>query len=135
MLVMAVLIVPPCNCLATVNYILSGNNGNILNTGDSISTFTDDGHTYQLIMQSDCNLVLYDNGSPVWASGSGGRGSDCLFQILPSGNLRIIADSGSGNTVWFTDNAVELSNYILLLQGDRNLVLYGGVKWATNTAS
>ncbi|KAF3338445.1 Mannose-specific lectin [Carex littledalei] len=42
-----------------------------------------------LAMQTDCNLVLYDNGWPIWASNTAGAGEDCHLGMLYNGNLVI----------------------------------------------
>ncbi|MEH1834991.1 MAG: hypothetical protein V7L29_23765 [Nostoc sp.] len=52
-------------------------------------------------MQSDCNLVNYTyNGTPVWASRTDGRGSNCRLQLQDDGNLVIY--TGNNVPVWQT---------------------------------
>ncbi|CAA6675188.1 unnamed protein product [Spirodela intermedia] len=64
-------------------------------------------------MQNDCNLVLYDGGA-VWSSRTFGKGTNCLWRATQLG----------------------FGNYVLVLQRDRNLVIYNGQSraiWATGT--
>lgn len=84
-----------------------------------------------LIMQTDCNLVLYDNGNAVWSSGTSNGGSGCRLRMQGDGNLVIY--SNNGNSVWASNTQRGEGNYVLVLQRDRNLVIYGGAFWSTNT--
>jgi hypothetical protein len=105
------------------------------------------GHA-RLSMQTDGNLVLYDNrnGTPRWASGTNGSGAtQMLFQ--PDGNL-VVYTAGYASAVWasHTDNKCDAGTAPLLgLQEDSNLVIYCGYVnsagdlyvapiWATNTS-
>ncbi|KAH7692356.1 alpha-D-mannose-specific plant lectins domain-containing protein [Dioscorea alata] len=87
--------------------------------------------SYTYIMQSDCNLVLYDNGNPIWASGTYARGTHCHVIMQSDGNL-VIYDKNN-NAVWASNTNMGQGNYVLILQKDRNVVIYGGALWATNT--
>lgn len=92
---------------------------------------------YQLILQGDGNLVLYEPGQvPVWATGTW-----TLPQLLRPTRLDMQAD---GNIVLYTAfNYVAWSPNIhgrggdrLVLQPDRNVVVYtpgGEPVWATDT--
>jgi len=48
----------------------------------------------ELIMQSDCNLVLYENGDPMWRSGTSSSYSNCSVDMQTDGNLVIYTPNG-----------------------------------------
>ncbi|KAG6476876.1 hypothetical protein ZIOFF_066124 [Zingiber officinale] len=105
---------------------------NILYGGDTLSTGQSITHgAYTFIIQSDCNLVLYDNGRAVWSSGTYGRGRNCILSMQTDGNL-VIYD-GSKKAVWASNSRGSQANYILVLQRDRNVVIYGAPRWSTGT--
>lgn len=92
------------------------------------------------IFQTDGNFVLYDNGRPIWASGTNGRGATRLT-LQNDGNIVIYnartQPLWSSNT-WGIYNSTNQNT--LVMQNDGNLVLYqGGVNflgraiWATGT--
>ncbi|KAI0519205.1 hypothetical protein KFK09_006647 [Dendrobium nobile] len=88
---------------------------------------------YLFIMQQDCNLVLYDNGGAVWATGTNGQASDCVLNMQNDGNLVIYSDS---NVIWASNTNRQDGDYFLLLQRDRNVVIYDNANnaiWATGT--
>ncbi|XP_039127950.1 mannose-specific lectin-like [Dioscorea cayenensis subsp. rotundata] len=116
------LVASPLCCMA--NFILYS--GESLRSGEALSYAS-----YTFIMQSDCNLVEYDNGNPIWASGTNGRGSSCYVTLQSDGNL-VIYDK-KNKAVWASNTSVGQGNYVLILQKDRNVVIYGGALWATNT--
>ncbi|XP_020104167.1 mannose-specific lectin-like [Ananas comosus] len=86
---------------------------------------------YRFTMQTDCNLVLYDGGSPVWASQTYHKGTGCALKMQSDGNL-VIYDS-SGSPLWASNTGGEQGNYVCILQRDRNVVVYGPALWATGT--
>ncbi|KAJ0973143.1 hypothetical protein J5N97_021102 [Dioscorea zingiberensis] len=100
--------------------------GEILHYGHALSW-----GSYTFIMQSDCNLVLYDTGNPVWASDTGGLASQCYVTLQSDGNLVIY--NNNNKTVWASNTNRDQGYYVLILQKDRNVVIYGGAIWATNT--
>nr|3A0C_A Chain A, Mannose/sialic acid-binding lectin [Polygonatum cyrtonema]3A0C_B Chain B, Mannose/sialic acid-binding lectin [Polygonatum cyrtonema]3A0C_C Chain C, Mannose/sialic acid-binding lectin [Polygonatum cyrtonema]3A0C_D Chain D, Mannose/sialic acid-binding lectin [Polygonatum cyrtonema]3A0D_A Chain A, Mannose/sialic acid-binding lectin [Polygonatum cyrtonema]3A0E_A Chain A, Mannose/sialic acid-binding lectin [Polygonatum cyrtonema] len=100
---------------------------NSLFTGHSLEV----GPSYRLIMQGDCNFVLYDSGKPVWASNTGGLGSGCRLTLHNNGNL-VIYDQ-SNRVIWQTKTNGKEDHYVLVLQQDRNVVIYGPVVWATGS--
>ncbi|KAG6476875.1 hypothetical protein ZIOFF_066123 [Zingiber officinale] len=100
--------------------------GDTMNAGQSL---TQGGYTF--IMQTDCNLVLYDSGRAVWASGTDGRGRNCVLRMQTDGNL-VIYD-GNNRAVWASNTSGPRGNFVLILQRDRNVVIYGCPRWATNT--
>ncbi len=87
---------------------------------------------FSLALQTDGNLVLYEGGEAVWASGTDGREvSKAIMQ--EDGNLVLYATDGE--PVWASETDGNNGAY-LLLQDDRNLVIYsaeGNPIWATNT--
>ncbi|CAL9763195.1 unnamed protein product [Musa acuminata subsp. burmannicoides] len=86
--------------------------------------------SYRFIIQSDCNLVLYDSGNAVWSSGTDNRGYNCILKMQADGNLVIYSN---GNALWASNTSRDQGNYILVLQRDRNVVIYGPAIWATGT--
>ncbi|XP_058106568.1 mannose-specific lectin-like [Magnolia sinica] len=97
-----------------------------LNTGE----FLENG-PYRFIMQADCNLVLYVNGTrALWSSRTNGRGTSCRATLQNNGNLVVLSGT---DVVWTSNTAVGANNYRLIVQGDGNVVIYGGAMWATNT--
>ncbi|KAM0953375.1 putative bulb-type lectin domain-containing protein [Dioscorea sansibarensis] len=116
------LVASPLCCMA--NFILYS--GESLKSGEALYWAS-----YTFIMQSDCNLVEYENGSPIWASNTGGLGRNCYVILQSDGNL-VIYDNNN-RAVWASNTNVGPGNYVLILQKDRNVVIYGGALWATNT--
>jgi hypothetical protein len=88
---------------------------------------------FQLIMQSDGNLVLYDNVAgrkPIWTSGTQGKPvNNCVMQS--DGNLVIY---GLPNPIWDSGTQGH-PNAFLRVQDDGNIVIYqpGPSLWASNT--
>ncbi|KAM0953372.1 putative bulb-type lectin domain-containing protein [Dioscorea sansibarensis] len=115
-------VVSPLCCMA--NFILWS--GESLKEGQALAYAA-----YTFIMQSDCNLVLYDNGKPVWASNTGGLAKHCYAILQSDGNL--VVYNNNNHPVWASNTNVGQGYYVLILQRDRNVVIYGGARWATNT--
>ena len=92
-----------------------------------------DGH-YDLVMQSDGNLVLYlETGRALWSTKTAGNPGDHAV-MQTNGNLTVY-DAG-GNALWSTNTAGDNCAY-LTVQNDGNVVLYGssGAVWATGTVN
>lgn len=105
---------------------------NILYSGDSLSAGQLLVHeNYVFTIQRDCNLVLYDAGSAVWASGTNGGGTNCRLTMQGDGNL--VVYDGNNKAVWASNTRRSQGNYVLIMQRDRNVVIYGGAVWATGT--
>jgi hypothetical protein len=100
---------------------------------------------YELIMQTDGNLVLYYKtaGSPEWASNTAGN-SGAFLDLKATGYMAVYTPSGA--LAWVPDEpGINSDNDIipvLVVQNDGNVVLYrtqqnssGGasVLWASNT--
>jgi hypothetical protein len=86
---------------------------------------------YQLVMQSDGNLVLYSAAGPLWAAGT--TANPGAYLIDQGGNL--IVYPSSGPALWASNTGY--SNGTAVLQDDGNFVLYsqsGTPLWSTNTA-
>jgi hypothetical protein len=89
-----------------------------------------DGH-YELLMQSDGNLVEYiAGGRPIWASNtSGDTGSHAVMQ--PGGNLALYNPAGAA--VW-SSNSRGTGCPELTIQNDGNVVIYSPrAIWASHT--
>jgi hypothetical protein len=95
------------------------------------STLSCDGR-FKLILQGDGNLVLYQSGTPLWASNTVGKASaDAIMQ--GDGNF-VIYDS-SGKPLWASDTAGNNGAY-LTVQNDGNTVIFsasGATLWSTGT--
>jgi len=91
---------------------------------------------YELIMQSDGNLVLYYVASskayPLWATHTVGNTGDHVV-LQTDGNLVVYSSGGTG--LWYA-NSYGNPGATLALQDDGNLVIYSTTStavWATNT--
>lgn len=85
---------------------------------------------YTLTLQDDGNLVLTENGKPVWASGTDGQ-DVVRAEVQKDGNFVLYSPN---KPVWHTDTKGK-KDVKLVLQDDRNLVLYAadGPAWSTKT--
>lgn len=105
--------------------------GDRLRPGEGITS--SDGR-FDLVYQGDGNLVLYRQGTALWASGTHGRSAgmvvmqhDGNFVMYDANNVPLWSSEGS----WGHDGAW------LIVQNDGNVVIYthsGQPLWATNTA-
>ncbi len=87
--------------------------------------------TARLVMQSDGNLVVYDEFNRArWASNTVNRGWRAAFQ--EDGNF--VVYSRSGRAVWASNTAGHPGSR-LVVQDDGNVVIYDGSRaiWATGT--
>jgi LysM repeat protein len=87
--------------------------------------------TYQAGLTTNGELVVRGGASgKVWSSGTEGKGV-VAADLLPTGNLVLRSAEGE---VWSTGSAGE--NPRMVIQDDRNLVIYGGdgtaVLWSPN---
>ena len=97
---------------------------------------------YELIMQTDGNLVLYyqTSGSPEWASGTENN-PGAFFRVQDNGYMAVL-NSANSVQLWAPGEPWVGStvNPVLVVQDDGNVVLYNvqsasvAVLWATNTA-
>ncbi|MEU7166555.1 hypothetical protein AB0A70_18205 [Streptomyces morookaense] len=87
--------------------------------------------TAQLVMQTDGNLVIYDEfGNARWASNTVGSGWLAAFQT--DGNF--VVYTRSGHPVWASNTAGHPGSR-LVVQNDGNVVIYDGSQavWASGT--
>jgi CSLREA domain-containing protein len=121
---------------ALANYLYGGTAPSTLSAGGVLSPgqyLLSPGHGYQLLYQTDGNLVLYrGDGVALWGSGTAGQTADHVT-MQADGNLVIY---GPGVAQWASNTAGNL-NAVLKLQDDGNLVIYTSAPaaiFATNTA-
>lgn len=95
---------------------------------------------YQFIMQTDGNLVLYDNGHAVWASGQTPSGVISQLQMQSDANVVCYDVSNRQNPVayWASGSQRDGSDgpYHIVMQNDRNCVVYNAYNtaiWSTGT--
>jgi hypothetical protein len=80
-----------------------------------------DGKT-SVVMQNDCNLVIYSNGKPTWASQTYDQGTGCQLAFQSDGNLVIYKPGGV--PVWATDTDGKGADLTLQMQNNGNLVMH-----------
>ncbi len=116
------------------NYLSSASNfllpGNILGPNQSLTS--DDGKKV-LVLQADGNLVAYNEGIPVWSSGTVGQHAVSL-SMQNDGNL--VLYNSNQKPIWCTGTNGRGPS-LLDMQNDGNLVLYsygGNPTWQTGLA-
>ncbi|KAF3333210.1 Mannose-specific lectin [Carex littledalei] len=81
-------------------------------------------------MQSDCNLVLYENGSLIWASQTANQGTNCNLAMQYDGNL--VMYDGDGNALWQSNTAKDVSGtYPCVITSNCNVQIFGENQWST----
>ena len=88
---------------------------------------------YNLIMQGDGNLVLYQSGTALWASNTAGTAAD---EAIMQGDGNFVVYSSSGSALWASGTNGNSGAY-LEVQNDGNVVIYsaaGAALWSTGTA-
>jgi cell wall-associated NlpC family hydrolase len=124
--------------MVTVQSASAAAGGSTLSAGQKLQAGQDlvsSGGQYKLDMQGDGNLVIYENGSAIWASSTAGTGSANYLVMQGDGNL--VVYNRAGKPVWASNTAGTGSANYLVMQGDGNLVVYnraGKPVWASNTA-
>ncbi|QKT08538.1 LysM peptidoglycan-binding domain-containing protein [Gordonia sp. X0973] len=106
-----------------------------LNVGDRLGTgqsLTSANGAYTLTLQDDGNLVLTDGGKAVWSTKTNGKGA-VRASVQEDGNF--VLYNGSDEGVWSTKTSGAGAR--LVLQDDRNVVLYVGDKgeWSSKTVT
>lgn len=99
---------------------VSASGRNIFNAGTTVLT----NGVYHLEFQSDGNLVLYNGGTPIWASGKRRGNNSTQVRFLPSG---IGCYEGNTNYYWISwapRPIGEAPGAIWVLQDDGNFVCY-----------
>ncbi|MGI8459131.1 MAG: hypothetical protein ACR2LI_13600 [Propionibacteriaceae bacterium] len=103
--------------------------GQVLNPGNAIHSGNG---RYTFVYQGDGNLVLYDGGHPLWASGTNGRPAGvCIMQ----GDGNLVLYQRGGQPIWASGTNGHPGSH-LVTQDDGNVVIYqpnGHPIWATNT--
>ncbi len=88
---------------------------------------------FRLTVQGDCDLVLSGPGAvPVWAAGTGGRGSYCTLENQSDGNV-VLYTSGRV-PLWSTGTAGQ-RRVVLALQNDGNAVAHAAGRQAVFESS
>lgn len=89
---------------------------------------------YDLILQNDNNLVLYQGSRAIWNTNTAGSGATKLI-FQNDGNLVLYTSS---NVAKWSSNTSGNPNSNFWFQNDGNLVIYrnnGSVSWRSNTAA
>lgn len=86
---------------------------------------------FNLVMQGDGNLVLYQGTRALWATMTNGRGG-AVAAMQGDGNFVLYS---GGGTALFHTNTFRYAGAHLAIQNDGNLVVYQGTtpRWASNT--
>jgi hypothetical protein len=98
------------------------------------------------VFQADGNFVVYNGATPLWNSGTGGQTGAELLLSAGTPQLEILGSNGSilwanadtfsaGNFKLPQGASVSFGGFVLVMQGDGNLVLYrnGSPVWYTAT--
>ena len=83
--------------------------------------------TYALTLRNDCDIVFTDNGTSLTSTGPAGKGTNCVATMQFDGNF--VLYDGSRRTVWSTNTTRALGFYILVLQPDGKIMIYGPAYW------
>lgn len=121
------LFISPTQSLPTTNVLYSDIGDGILNTGQNLIY-----RNFGLVMQEDCNLVIYNKGVPIWASGTWHKGSKCYLQLQSNGELVMYGYVWGGQRViWRTGVTSTTGIYALVLKYDGTLSVQGPAMWTT----
>ena len=102
------------------NYLLSGE---FLQQNEALVDGDD-----KFILQQDCDLVFYNSGVKNWSSGTGGSYFfGCYVSLTEQGNLMIITYR---ENIWNKGPNGPIGKYILILQRDHNVLIYGPSFWS-----
>lgn len=87
---------------------------------------------YHVVMQSDCNLVLYQGSRSLWASASHGGGDGCFAIMQEDGN--VVVYNAANQALW-ASNTTGGRDTSLVVQDDGNLVVTSGGRalWSSDT--
>ncbi|KAJ0973145.1 hypothetical protein J5N97_021104 [Dioscorea zingiberensis] len=128
--------IPVLQTLLTLFAILfslcSGSNfmitGDVLTAGQSL-TYT----TYNLTLQSDCNLVLRNDTTTIWQTMTGDYGSRCFLTLDSNGELTLW--TRYGYPIWTSGKESQVGTYCLVLRYDGTLHVYGPQLWISDSSS
>jgi hypothetical protein len=93
----------------------------------------DSSNGYDVAFQADGNLVIYDLGHAIWASGTQGTSYTKLLWFTPGGPMRI-GDASSPRTYKFFGGNTSTAYPLLIMQTDGNLVEYSTADCRTGTS-
>ena len=113
---------PPTQCS-----VIAGNQGLVAGS----TQISCDGR-FILNMQRDGNLVLYEGGTPLWATNTVGKST--AFAVM-QGDGNFVLYNTTGKPIWASNTAGHPGAFIVV-QNDGNLVIYDSssrVLWASNT--
>jgi len=83
---------------------------------------------YYLLMEADCDLVLYEDTNAILSSNTSGRGNVCSLGLQSDGNLVIHNTTRSVSNsapLWESKTSSTLDNYyFLLLSSNGSLIIY-----------
>lgn len=82
---------------------------------------------YQLSMQYDCNLVLYDivkSRLPLWATNTSGRGANCYAAMQSNGDFVLYDGAHVVKFQTYTYIYSCTGNFFAWVQDDGNFVVY-----------
>ena len=105
--------------------------GDVMRPGDAVRS--NDGR-FEFVYQGDGNLVLYQHGTPLWASGTHGRAPGAVV-MQHDGNF-VMYDTNDV-PVWSCGGSYGYAGAWLIVQDDGNVVIYSEVGvplWNTGTA-
>ncbi len=83
--------------------------GQHLSANDTLYTAD---HTYRIVMQADCNLVIYQTGTPIWYTGTQGQGTGCHADMQADGNF--VLYNSAGTALWHTHTNGQSIAYLTL---------------------
>jgi hypothetical protein len=88
---------------------------------------------FLFVQQGDGNLVLYQGGTPLWASGTSGQPA---YGAYMQGDGNLVIYTGLPRATWASGTSGH-NGARLVVQNDGNVVIYnaaGAPVWATNTS-
>jgi len=109
--------------LGDAEYVLY--NGEVLMSGQNLTN-----GPHQLAMQSDCDLVLYNNGKPTWRANIGHKGKNCYLGLKQTGEL--VVRRNVHYTLWSSNARSKKGKYALVLDGSGALSVLGTRRWSSN---
>jgi len=87
---------------------------------------------FALLLQTDGDLVLYQDATPLWSAGTSGQRS---AEVIMQGDGNFVVYEGAGRPLWASDTPDHPGAHIAI-QDDGNLLVYdvlGVALWASDT--